>query len=81
MAVCAKLLTKNLVKFNRTFTTFSVLRSQTKLTSERYPNLARGNFAVLDDADLKHFEGILDSGKISILICKSIILSFENLVG
>jgi len=64
MAVCAKLLTKNLVKFNRTFTTFSVLRSQTKLTSERYPNLARGNFAVLDDADLKHFEGILDSGRV-----------------
>ena len=66
MAVCAKLLTKNLVKFNRTLTTFSVLRSQTKLTSERHPNLSRGNFAVLDDADLKYFENILDSGKISI---------------
>jgi len=64
MAVCAKLLTKNLVKLNRTFTTFSVLRSQTKLTSERYPNLTRGNFAVLDDADLKHFENILDSGRV-----------------
>eukprot|EP00091_Calanus_sinicus_P016835 TRINITY_DN36429_c0_g1_i1.p1 TRINITY_DN36429_c0_g1~~TRINITY_DN36429_c0_g1_i1.p1 ORF type:complete len:160 (+),score=6.08 TRINITY_DN36429_c0_g1_i1:11-490(+) len=64
MAVCAKLLRQNVVKYNRTLSTFSALGSQVKLTSERYPNLARGNFATLDDSDLKQFENILDAGRV-----------------
>ena len=73
MAVCRKLLLQSLVKYNRTLTTFSALRTQTQLTSERYPNLTRGNFAVLDDSDLKHFENILEPGKI-IIECAKLIL-------
>jgi len=64
MAACTRLLRLNVVKYNRTLSTFSALASQVKLTSERYPNLARGNFAVLDDSDLEQFENILDSGRV-----------------
>ena len=83
MAVCAKLLRQNIVKYNRTLSTFSALGSQVKLTSERYPNLARGNFATLDDSDLKQFENILDAGKISMyyrVLCKNVMMPFDNLV-
>ena len=49
----------------RTFTTALGLSSQVKLTSERYPNLKRGNFASLNSEDIQAFQAILDPG-----ICK-----------
>jgi len=64
MAVCANLLKQALVKCNKNLSTFSFLASQTKLTSERYPNLVRGDFATLEDSDLKSFENILDPGRV-----------------
>ena len=83
MAVCARLLRQNVVKYNRTLSTFNALASQVKLTSERYPNLARGNFAVLEDSDLKQFESILDAGKLSsfmYIFMQQLILSFDDIV-
>lgn len=46
----------------RTFTTSLGLASQVKLTSERYPNLKRGNFASLNNEDIKAFQAILEPG-------------------
>ena len=46
----------------RTFSTAQGLASQVKLTSERYPNLKRGNFASLNSEDIKTFQAILDPG-------------------
>lgn len=40
------------------------LTSEVKLTSERYPNLARGNFAVLEESDLQTFRDILGPGRV-----------------
>ena len=37
--------------------------SNVKLTSERYPNLKRGQFATLNDDDITAFKTILDEGK------------------
>jgi len=34
------------------------------LTSERYPNLARGNFTVLHDDDVKEFQSLLDERRV-----------------
>jgi len=64
MSVGAKLLARTLVKHYRPLSTTSALCSQVKLTSERYPNLARGNYATLDESDLKQFENILDAGRV-----------------
>ena len=46
----------------RTFSTALGLASQVKLTSERYPNLKRGNFSSLNSEDIKAFQAILDPG-------------------
>ena len=46
----------------RTVTTSLGLASQVKLTSERYPNLKRGNFASLNSEDIKAFQAILEPG-------------------
>ena len=46
----------------RTFSTALGLSSQVKLTSERYPNQKRGNFASLDSEDIQTFQAILDPG-------------------
>ena len=46
----------------RTFSTALGLASQVKLTSERYPNLKRGNFASLTSEDITAFQAILDPG-------------------
>ena len=36
---------------------------EVKLTSERYPKLARGQFASLEEADLQRFRDILGPGR------------------
>ena len=46
----------------RTFSTSLGLASQVRLTSERYPNLKRGNFASLNSEDIKAFQAILEPG-------------------
>ena len=46
----------------RTFSKALGLSSQVKLTSERYPNLKRGNFASLNSEDIQAFQAILDPG-------------------
>ena len=62
MAVnCARVLVREFLQ-RRTFTSAAALASQVKLTSERYPNLKRGNFATLNEEDLEVFRGILDPG-------------------
>jgi len=38
--------------------------SSVKLTSERYPNLKRGNFSSLSDEDISTFQNILDPGRV-----------------
>jgi len=48
----------------RTFSTALGLSSQVKLTSERYPNLKRGNFASLNSEDIQAFQAILDPGRV-----------------
>jgi len=64
-------LTKSLLRANQVkkcikngFKTNSVVQSQVMLTSERYPKLSRGNFALLEEDDLKEFESILDEGRV-----------------
>ena len=54
---------------SRTLSSSKVLLDQAgevKLTSERYPRLARGNFASLEEADLQRFRDILGPGGISL---------------
>ena len=46
----------------RTFSSAAALSSQVKLTSERYPNLKRGNFSVVSEDDIRAFKEILDPG-------------------
>ena len=50
----------------RVFSTFSSLgaRAPVQLTSERYPNLKRGDFAALTSDDIKIFQSILDPGRV-----------------
>ena len=56
-----RLLVKEFLQ-RRTFSSAAALSSQVKLTSERYPNLKRGNFASLNDEDIKAFQAILEPG-------------------
>lgn len=51
--------------YSRLLSTCSVLSSKVQLTSERYPNLKRGNYASLTDEDIKSFQTILDPGILS----------------
>ena len=43
------------------------LTGEVKLTSERYPRLARGQFASLEEADLQMFRNILGPGGIFLI--------------
>ena len=54
---------------SRTLSSSSTLLDQAgevKLTSERYPRLARGQFASLEEADLQRFRDILGPGDLSL---------------
>jgi len=55
-----------LSSLKRTFSTCSALESRgpVQLTSERYPNLKRGDFASLTSDDVKTFQSILDPGRV-----------------
>ena len=58
---------------SRTLSTNKVLLEQAgevKLTSERYPRLARGNFASLEEADLQRFKDILGPGDLFLFLPK-----------
>ena len=46
----------------RNFSLTSGALSSVKLTSERYPNLKRGQFNTLNDNDITAFKNILDEG-------------------
>ena len=54
-----------LSSLKRAFSTCSALeaRGPVQLTSERYPNLKRGDFASLTSDDIKTFQSILDPGE------------------
>ena len=43
------------------------LAGEVKLTSERYPRLARGQFASLEEADLQRFRDILGPGDLFLI--------------
>ena len=65
----AKMCLVNTAIPSRTLSSSKVLLDQAgevKLTSERYPRLARGNFASLEEADLQRFRDILGPGNISL---------------
>ena len=61
----AKMCLMNRVILSRTLSSSKTLLDQAgevKLTSERYPRLARGQFASLEEADLQRFRDILGPG-------------------
>ena len=63
----AKICLLNTTVANRTISTSNALfdqQGEVKLTSERYPRLARGQFASLEEADLQRFRDILGPGDI-----------------
>lgn len=43
---------------------YIILRRLSSLTKDRFPNLKRGNYAVLKDGDVQHFERMLSKNQV-----------------
>ena len=43
---------------------YTLLRRLSTLTKDRFPNLKRGNYAVLQDGDVQYFEKVLDKNQV-----------------